>query len=93
MLQGQAFLVQGRKEEDIIQLYEAEKYEVRCEIVVRDGGVVERGLTFWFVGECDPWQRLNGYLGLGKTMHLRSTYLYLVFAEYTSWGDPSITPL
>ncbi|CAJ2503830.1 Uu.00g112240.m01.CDS01 [Anthostomella pinea] len=52
-VQGQAFLVRSREQEEDLRRYETDQYEVvRCEIDSEGQGVV-RGLTFRFVGDCD----------------------------------------
>jgi len=52
-LEGYAFLIRDRGEEDILQCYETDKYEVvRCEMEVQGLSAV-RGLTFRFIGEVD----------------------------------------
>ncbi|KAI0880791.1 uncharacterized protein GGS22DRAFT_197360 [Annulohypoxylon maeteangense] len=51
-VQGHAFLVQSQEEEDSLQLYETDKYDVvRCEIHMDDQRI--RGLTFRFIGDVD----------------------------------------
>ncbi|KAI1456715.1 hypothetical protein F4805DRAFT_218382 [Annulohypoxylon moriforme] len=50
---GHAFLVQNPEQEDCLQLYETDKYDVvRCEIRMDDERV--KGLTFRFIGDVDP---------------------------------------
>ncbi|XDG00434.1 hypothetical protein ABKA04_000049 [Annulohypoxylon sp. FPYF3050] len=50
---GQAFLVQDKEQEEALQLYETDNYEVvRCEIQLGGRDRV-RGLTFRFVGDVD----------------------------------------
>ncbi|KAI2470531.1 hypothetical protein F4781DRAFT_176151 [Annulohypoxylon bovei var. microspora] len=50
---GHAFLVQDQEQEDCLQLYETDKYDVvRCEIRIDDERV--RGLTFRCIGDIDP---------------------------------------
>ncbi|KAI2778737.1 hypothetical protein F4815DRAFT_476461 [Daldinia loculata] len=52
-VQGQAFLVKGREQEECLQLYETDKYEVvRCEMEI-EGMEEVKGLTFRFVGDVD----------------------------------------
>ncbi len=48
---GWAYLVRCREDEDALGFYETGNYEVvRCEVRMRDGGEVVRGLTYRFVG-------------------------------------------
>ncbi|KAF3063505.1 hypothetical protein GL218_01826 [Daldinia childiae] len=52
-VQGQAFLVKDQEQEECLQLYETDKYDVvRCEIQLR--GKKVKGLTFRFIGDVDP---------------------------------------
>ncbi|KAI1206583.1 uncharacterized protein F4807DRAFT_463529 [Annulohypoxylon truncatum] len=52
-VQGHAFLVHNHEQEDCLQLYETDKYDVvRCEIQMGDEKV--KGLTFRFIGDVDP---------------------------------------
>lgn len=52
LVDGFAFLVQSRLEEDSLRFYETDKYEVvRCEIVTQSGAIL--GLTFRFRGNLD----------------------------------------
>ncbi|KAI0846258.1 hypothetical protein F5Y00DRAFT_272202 [Daldinia vernicosa] len=52
-VRGQAFLVKNQEQEECLQLYETDKYDVvRCEFQLH--GKKVKGLTFRFIGDVDP---------------------------------------